>query len=194
MSSTNRCCRGSASLWAIATRRQLERWEPYLARNVAELHARRQLPGIDVWAAQIEHHLLLVAARNMLGALDVEPKSSVQIDGDVRTDLIGGRGIVEHWRENWHAFTSHPRPEPSHRGAREWAERNPRGGPFNWLDWTSTEGARVLPSVSADALHGIVDAVEAEAVAARPNLAEYIPPRAPSPWRREHGEWLPADI
>ena len=163
-------------LWAIATRRQLERWEPYVARDVAELHAGRQLPGIDVWAAQIEHHLLLVAARNMLGALDVKPKSRIKIDKKVRTDLIGGRGIVEHWRENWYAFTSYPRAEPPHPSARKWAERNPRSGPFDWLDRTSAEGALVLPSVPADTLHGIVDAVEGEAVAARPSLASYIPP------------------
>jgi hypothetical protein len=50
----------------------------------------------------------------------------------------------------------------------------------------------VLPNVSGEKLHGIVDAVEAEAIAARPGLAEYIPPRAPSPWRRERDEWLPA--
>jgi hypothetical protein len=52
----------------------------------------------------------------------------------------------------------------------------------------------VLPNVSAEELHGIVDAVEREAIEARPDLAEFIPPRAPSPWRRDRGEWWPMTV
>jgi hypothetical protein len=51
-------------LWAVATRRQMERWEAIAARWVAGQFGMAEpsdSPGI--WQAQIEHHLALVSAR-----------------------------------------------------------------------------------------------------------------------------------
>jgi hypothetical protein len=67
-------------LWTVATRRQLERWEPYVAADVLRGYEHRQLDDVDIWLAQIEHHFALVAARNLLRALDLEPVTRVVID------------------------------------------------------------------------------------------------------------------
>jgi hypothetical protein len=53
-----------------------------------------------VWAAAIEHHFTLVAARNVFRALDLQPASHVAIDPTVRNELIEGRDLHEHWPEN----------------------------------------------------------------------------------------------
>ena len=49
----------------------------------------------------------------------------------------------------------------------------------------------LLPNVSAPALHELLDAVEAEVLAADPELGRFLPPRAPSPWVHTDGEWWP---
>jgi len=60
-------------LWAVATRRQLERWEPYVAAAVRD-------DGLsddrDIWAAAIEHHFALVAAHHLFQALDLLRRES----------------------------------------------------------------------------------------------------------------------
>lgn len=181
-------------VWALATRRQLERWELYIARDMAlALRDRGHLDGVDHWTAESEHHLLLVAARNMLGALEIPPASAVEIDKTTRAEIIEGRDLLEHWRENMPIFNARPRPKnPARRTGRAFAKRNPREGPFEPVAWSSLHGASVMPNVTASALHEIIDAVEAEAIAASPDLARFVPPRAPSPWRRERGQWWPA--
>ncbi|MBA3432470.1 MAG: hypothetical protein H0U08_00080 [Actinobacteria bacterium] len=180
-------------LWAIATRRQLERWERYVARDMALAFSDGEIDGLESWAAESERHLLLIAARNMLGALDLPPVSTVEIDPTIRADIIAVRDLLEHWKENMPIFNAHPMPKvPSHGSGKGFADRYKRGGPFDAISWSNIDGATVLPSLSAQGLHEIIDAVEGEAVGAHPELAAFIPPRAPSPWRREGGEWLPS--
>jgi hypothetical protein len=183
-------------LWALATRRQLERWELYVARDIASVFQDRpSLEDADLWASQSEHHLLVIAARNRIGALDLPPKSAIEIDVDLRDDIVQGRGALEHWKENMPAFNVRAHrggAEPKHRSSRAFAERNPREAPFEWLDWTASTGPRVMPHAPASDLHALVDAVEAEALSVRPELARFIPPRAPSPWRRDDDGWWPA--
>jgi len=44
-------------------------------------------------------------------------------------------------------------------------------------------------------VHELLDAVEAEVLANDPALVRLVPPRAPSPWLHEGGEWWPkADV
>jgi hypothetical protein len=183
-------------LWALATRRQLERWEIYVARDVACVQqGAPELEDVDLWAAEAEHHLLLVAARNMIGALDLPPKSTIEIDANLYDDIVEGRGALEHWKENMPAFNVRAHrggAEPKHPSSRAFAERNPRGGPFDWYGWTAATGALAMPHASAPDLHALVDAVEAETLSVRPELARFIPPRAPSPWRRDDHGWWPA--
>ncbi len=179
-------------LWAIATRRQLERWEPLVAAILNEDLAGRPLNGGTWWAAETEHHLALVAARNLLHALDLTPVTRVPVEQTFRDELKEGRDLREHWLDYMPVFNVKPRPDqPSHyRSGRSFAARNPRGGP----DWgfTSKAGALLLPNVSAPALHQLLDAVEAEALEGNPSLAQFVPPRAPSPWLHEEGgDWWP---
>ncbi len=179
-------------LWAVATRRQLERWEPLVAADVRAGFTRSQLDGADVWAAAMEHHFALVAARNLMRALDLAPASSVSVDPTVRAELIEGRDLNEHWTENMPVFNVTPRvAQPKYPSGQNFAARNARKGPYDWLAWGNTTGALLMPNVSAPALHELLDAVEAEVIANDSSLARFVPPRAPSPWLHENGEWWP---
>ena len=82
--------------WSVATRRQLDRWEPFVAAAVRRDLTRQTLGGAEIWAAEMEHHFALVAARNLIRALDLPPASGVAIDPTVRAELIEGRDLSEH--------------------------------------------------------------------------------------------------
>jgi hypothetical protein len=181
-------------IWTVATRRQLERWEPYVARSVRAGFARpgSDIPDADIWAAAAEHHFALIAARHLLTALELAPPSNVPIDPTIRAELIEGRDLHEHWRENMEVFTTRPRAkEPARRSGKDFAARNPREGPYDWLAWSNKTGARLLPHVHAPGLHELLDAVEAEVLASDPTLSRFVPPREPSAWLYESGEWWP---
>jgi hypothetical protein len=179
-------------LWAVATRRQLERWEPIVAGIVRDGFAERPPDGADVWAAEIERHFTLVAARNLFRALDLPPASGVSVDPTVRAELIEGRNLNEHWRENMPIFNVRPRPaEAKHDSGKRFAARNPDRRPYSQFSWTNKAGALLLPNVPAKSVHELLDAVEAEVLAKDASLGEYIPPRVPSPWLHHENEWWP---
>lgn len=180
-------------LWTVATRRQLERWEPLVAESIRRnLYENRQLDDVDIWAAATEHHFALVAARNLFHALDLTPKTNVSVDPIVRSELIEGRDLHEHWPENWPVFNLTARQiEPSHRSGKNFAARNPDRGPYDWLGWRNKTGAQLLPHVSAAALHQLLDAVEADVLSQDATLRGFVPARAPSPWIHQDGEWWP---
>jgi hypothetical protein len=181
-------------LWMIATRRQLERWEPIVAEGVRRAVAGRQLDDVDIWSAEIEHHFTLVAARHLIEALAFDPAASVPVDPTVRDELVEGRNLHEHWRENLPVFNVTPRAQAPRRSGRDFAARNPDRGPYWWLGFDHKSGALLLPHVGAPALHQLLDAVEAEVLSEDPSLATFMPPRAPSPWIHEDGEWWPKQI
>jgi hypothetical protein len=179
-------------LWAIATRRQLERWEPLVASFLRANLAKAHFDDPDIWSAQIEHHLALVAARNLVRALDLEPAASVSVDPTLRAELIEGRDLNEHWPENMPLFNVRSRPaQPTHRSGKNFAARNPERGPYWWLAWNNKTGALLLPHVSAPELHQLLDAVEGEVISKDDSLRCFVPPRSPSPWLHENGEWWP---
>jgi hypothetical protein len=170
-------------LWTVATRRQLERWERIVADVVLESLADRQADGADVWSAEIERHFALVAARNLLRALELDPPSKVAITPTVRDELREGRDLHEHWPDNLPVFNVRPRvAQPPCPSGQAFAARNPDGSPYGRLEWGNKTGARLLPNVSASTLHRVLDEVEAEVLADDASLAEYVPARAPSPW------------
>ena len=182
----------SRLLWTVATRRQLERWEPYVASHVYARFGRRHMQNSDIWLAELEHHFALVAARNLIHALGLEPVSTVPLDPTIRAELIGGRDLLEHWVENLPVFNVSPPPKsPPRRSGRDFAARNPDRGPYWWLGWNSRQGAMLMPNVPAPAVLELLDAVEAEVLADDPSFASFVPPRAPSPWIRERGGWWP---
>jgi hypothetical protein len=182
----------SRLLWTVATRRQLERWEPFVARQVYAQYGKRLVQDGDVWIAQLEHHFALVAARNLIHALELEPASTVALDPTIRSELIEGRDLLEHWVDNLPVFNVTPRPrQPRYRSGKDFAARNPTRGPYWWLGWNAGKGAMLMPNVPAPAVHDVLDAVEAEVLANDPELVRYVPPRAPSPWLRDRGQWWP---
>ena len=182
-------------LFTIATRRQLERWEPLVAASVRRGMAEQKRERAEIWAAEIEHHFLLIAARNLFRALELPPATTVPVDPTLRAELIEGRDLHEHWVENLPLFTVKPRlVQPSHRSGKDFAARNPDRGPYWWLGWNSKKGAMILPNVPAPALHELLDAVEAEVLAASPTLSRFVPPRAPAPWLHVEGEWWPRPV
>ena len=180
--------------WTIATRRQLERWEPLVATFVRDLFAPRRTDGMTIWSAWMEHHFALVAAAHLMQALDLTPVSRVSVDATLRAEVVEGRHLHEHWLDNMPVFNVNPQPsDPPRRSGKAFAKRNPKAGnyPYWWLGWTSTTGALLLPNVSAPALHQLLDAVEEEVVANTTELSPFVPPRAPSPWVQRDGEWWP---
>jgi hypothetical protein len=188
-------------IWAFATRRQLERWEPLVADS---LRAEFKYPGTSpftdwqIWETAIEHHFLLVAARNLIRAIEL-PGAGVTIDPTLRAELIEGRDLHEHWVENAPIFNVHPRREPKYRSGKDFAERNPQPSnyPYWWLGWNSRDGPRVLPNVPAHAIHKLVDRVGAVVTSRDPTLERFVPQRAPSPWAGEAAgddRWWPRPV
>jgi hypothetical protein len=143
------------------------------------------------WSGQIEHHFALVAAGNLLDALDLPPTSGVPIDSTLRAELTDGRNLLEHWAEHLPVFYVSLRSEEPKLSGKSFAARNPESSPFWWLRWNPKAGALLMPQVSAPQLHELLDAVEADVLANDPALADYVQPRAPSPWVHVNGEWWP---
>jgi hypothetical protein len=105
-------------LW-VATRRQLERWELLVAADMrAALGRGPALADADIWHAAIEHHFVLIAARNLVRALeDLAPPTGVVLDRAMRAELVGGRDLLEHWWRTCRCSTCAPAlgclPDPS---------------------------------------------------------------------------------
>jgi hypothetical protein len=179
-------------LFTVATRRQLERWEPIVAEHVRGLMGDRRLDGMDVWSAEIEHYFALIAARHLMRALELDPPTTVPVDPIVRDEVVEGRDLHEHWQENLPLFNITPRvAQPRYPSGQAFAVRNPERGPYWWLGWSAGTGALLLPHVSAPALHELLDAVEAEVLAIDAAFSRFVPPRAASPWIQHNGEWWP---
>lgn len=181
-------------VWAVAARRQLERWEPLVAANVrAGWGGGPGLPSADIWQAQIEHHFTVVAARNLLHAIDLANTYGITVTPELRQEVIEGRDLLEHWKENMAIFNTTPRPaEPKYTSGKRFAARHPRHSPYSWLSWTNKRGAILLPDVTARDLHELIDRVEAIVLGKDPELARFVPPRSESPWIESEGECWPS--
>ena len=181
-------------LWAIATRRQLERWEPLVAARLRAGYGGPPFPDELIWEAEIEHHFLLIAARNLIHAIDL-PGADIAIEEPIRLELVEGRDLNEHWRENLPVFLVSPRrEEPRYPSGQRFAKRNPERSPYWWLGWNSTDGPTVLPNVPARAVHELIDRVEAAVIARDSGLKRLVPLRQPSPWLGEDAgqdRWWP---
>jgi hypothetical protein len=179
-------------LWAIATRRQLERWEALLAAEIRDGFARRKTPVADIWASSMEHHFALVAAKHLIRALELPPAATITVDPTLRSELIEGRDLHEHWDENMPVFNVTPRvAQPRYPTGKSFAARNPDGSPYSWFSFDSKKGPLLLPNVSAFDVHELLDEVERVVMASNSSLANFVPPRASSPWKFHDGNWWP---
>ena len=180
-------------LWAIATRKQLERWEPLVASFWRADPATAHPDEADIWSAEIEHHFALVAVGNLFQALDFAPAASVSVDQILRAELI-----------------QRPRPPRTlareHAGIQRITAHGTAASPLGKGVRRSQSRARAIlvapigsqegrfapaPHVPASALHRLLDAVEAEVLTNDDSLRRFVPRRAPSPWLHENGKWWP---
>jgi hypothetical protein len=93
--------------------------------------------------------------------------NSVPVDPTLRAEIMEGRDLNEHWTENLPVFNVTPRVEPSRRSGKDFAARNPSTGPYNWLAWDGKRGPRLLPNVTAFAVHELSGVCHRTAPAAR---------------------------
>ena len=179
--------------WTVATRRQLERWEPLVAAFLLAKCAGQASDDPTLWAAEAEHHFALVAAHHLFQAVDLDPPLRVSgDDADLRAEVKQGRDLHEHWVDNMPVFNVRPRvAEPGHKSGRDFAARNPDRGPYWWLGFDPMKGPLLMPHVPAAAVHQLLDAVEAEVLASDPGVNRFLLPRAQSPWFHQDGEWWP---
>lgn len=167
--------RREALVWAVATRMQIDRWEPLVLAWVRAEMEGTDFPGRDHWRGQIEHHFLVVAARQLIRAIGMlDPPEPV--DNLMRKDIIGTRDLQAHWDENMPVFNRFPRSaSPARKSGQSYMETNPAARPYVWQAWNSDVGARVTPNATSDNLRGLVDRVEARVLAEEPSLAAYVP-------------------
>jgi hypothetical protein len=169
-------------LWVRATRHQLRRWEIALAAVVAaDLTGGPKADGHQIWDVQIHRHLALVAANNLVRAIDNADGRFSSFPDDLTTDIRNQRDIQEHWDEQWPAFYSVDSPGPLRRGGVIFAQRHPDWSPFSFLGWSS-DGPLLGPGLALEAIEGHLSVLEAEVIATAPQLASFLTDPPPSPW------------
>jgi len=183
----------AALLWAVATRVQLGRWESLSADHLRKDVYNIPLPMPSYWQGHYERHFCLIAARNLIGALDLlDPPLAV--NKVLRDEITEARDLNEHWKDNMPVFNVHPRPsQPKRPSGKSFAARNPVRSPYCWWEWNNKDGPLLTPNVPAAALHELLDQVQDRVLADHPDLADFVPPPRPSPWLRDHGEWWPVN-
>ncbi len=121
---------GAVLSWAVATRVQLGRWESlsadFLRKDVYQI----PFPMPLYWQGDYERHFCLIAARNLIGALDLlDPP--VTLNQMLRDEITEARDLNEHWKENMPVFNISPRPrQPGRPSGKAFAARNPVRGPY----------------------------------------------------------------
>lgn len=179
--------------WAVAARRQMDRWEPLVVEHLSGTYPDRpKMAGERIWLGELEHHFSVVALDHMLDALKLWP-NKVRLPDLLSSEVAEVRDLSTHWIENMPIFNTRPRPrEPKFKTGRSYAARNPTRTPYDWFAWDATRGALLTPNVAAEearaATQRAVDAVLLE----EPQLARFVPPVEPSPWERDDaGRWWP---
>lgn len=181
-------------LWAVAARRQMDRWEPLVARHLWSTYDQGEpMPPDQIWMGEVEHHFAVVAFDHMLEALKIWP-TPVEIPYLIAREVAEVRDLLEHWQDNMPVFNVRPRRQDApRRSGKSFAARNPKMTPYDWFAWNSRRGAKLTANVSAPEARDAIRAVEAAVLAEDADLARFIPPDAPSPWFvSESGDWWPA--
>jgi hypothetical protein len=75
--------------WAVATRRQLGRWEPLVAANLRAQRGGPPFSDVLIWQAAHEHHFLLIAARHLITAIEMA-QGSQSTEQSERSSRKGG--------------------------------------------------------------------------------------------------------
>ncbi len=172
---------------------QLDRWESLVARNLwLHLHRNAQLPDPLIWQAERDHHFALVACCNLLRAFALAD-DPVDVDPVVRTGVIAGGELHEHWDENMPVFNVRPSGTPPRKSGDNFAVSNPDRSPYSCLAWKSNAGPMLLPLVAAPQVHALLDACETWETVRIPSLTKVALLRPASPWTSEipppHNWW-----
>lgn len=171
--------------WVVATRIQVRRWEVAHAPIVrAAVIDDREPDGAAIWEAQRERHLAFVSARNLVRALNLKGQE-VEVDRTLNV-MHWGRDLLEHWDENLPIFNQRPRPQdpkyPSGRNYADWYEEH---SPFSFGAWRGGVGPLLTPDLPVAELHAALDEIEAQILAAAPQMRKYLRNPPPSPWTEE---------
>ena len=178
-------------LWVIATRRQVRRWEIVLARWLKAKSDRTADPG-NIWLAQIEWHMALVAANNLVRAVANTRGRVAAIPEDLAIDIRTHRDLLEHWDEQSPAFYNKASPGPLERSGKHFANRHPGGDPYWWLSWSRESGPSLGPELGVEVLHLELDRIQEEILESNPDLEQYLSPIDDTPWLRDElGRWSP---
>lgn len=188
------------ALWAAAARRQLERWEPLVAKNLLqsrrdgstdrENRLRIAMSMLENWQGETERHFLLIATAQLVKALKMLDQPPA-IDPTVADEVREVRDLTEHWQGNQPVFNfvearagGPPRrvQEPKYQSGKDFAERNSRAGPYCWWAWNGRDGPLVTPNVPATAVHELIETAIAAVATTHPQLVADIPPPTDRPW------------
>lgn len=183
-----------ALLWVIGSRLQIRRWEIVLARYLkSTLWTSSIGASSDVWQAQTEWHLALVATNNFVRAVENTRGRITAAADELATDIRLLRDLQEHWNEQWPAFYDRSNPGPLARSGKSFASRHPGGDPYWWLGWDSQTGPTLGPGLRVEDILSELDRVQSAVLESSPQLIEYLAPIDDSPWISDPkaGRWWP---
>jgi hypothetical protein len=184
--------RNTALRWAVATRTQLDRWEPLVAWYLREnMYGDDPHTGLLVWRARNEHHLALVAAAHLVKTVGHLAPPFQGLRQVVRDEITESRDLLEHWQENQPILNARPREaEPPKPSGKRYVTRNPKQSPYWSTAWDSKHGAMLSPHVPASEVRSLAQRVEAYAVQQDPALEQYVPEQVPlTLWVYDRGWW-----
>lgn len=142
----------------------------------------------------MSHHLALVAVHHATEAAKLDSSFPPALDDETSLLLKDLRDIHEHWIGNMPIFLG-GRGDPVYKSGKHYRAVQPAKTPFSPASWSSSDGPRLAPDVPATRVHKFLDAVEEYVLSKRPELGEFVAPRAASPWRGESAgsdRWWPA--
>lgn len=170
--------------WIVATRRQMDRWEPLVAEFLRHQLRKKQLPGELIWQGEAERHMAVVAARNLVRCVEDLPAPVATLDPGLAQRIKDARDLLEHWDDNAPVFNVTPTQErPPRSSGRRFLEQQPGRSPYCWWRWTNHDGAFLAPGLPAEELREALDRAQREVLDADPELARFVPAANPSPWR-----------
>jgi hypothetical protein len=180
--------------WLLGARRYLRTWEVCVAEHVRLGLTNEDASGQLVWSAQLAHHMALVAAGNLLRALNNAEDRYTAMPEPMAQEVVVLRNLHEHWDEQWPSFYDARNPGPLQRSGQQFAMLHPGRSPYWALGWTSEDGPSLGPGLDAKALHGYLNELQAEVFIVAPNLAAFDGPIEPSPWMGQSAgrdQWWP---
>lgn len=179
------------TFWASAVRSQLGRWDPLVAKHTKMVLERNlasppAVPTVmepdEYWRGEMERHFLLIAIGHLLQAIDLMDNPP-RVEPIVRSEVKEARDLNEHWVENMPVFMVTPRQRgPGYRSGKDFANRNPQAGPYNWWSWNGQDGPMVTPHVSEVQVRSLVDAALAATSGGPNDMTAYIVEAPPMRW------------